>query len=191
MRTFAVPSLLAILLALAGCDLVAPPLLIVQEGFEAGLKDWAQGSDVPQDPNSRKPVAWSIDLSQERVAGGNWSTHWFLDGRQDDGTIWLRRTLTVSKSRPLAVTISLQLWSPAQSANIRAYVVAYAGALMPVEEADFTYRAPADKKAGWQRYRFTIPIARTAGEIWVAFGISVAWETLLEYFIDDVRIEVR
>ncbi len=189
MRTFSCSLLLA--LALTGCDLVAPPLLIVQEGFEAGLKDWAKGSDVPPDPNSRKPVAWAIDLAQEQVAGGNWSTRWFLDGRQDDGTIWLMRTLAVPKNRPLSMTISLQLWSPSQSANTRAYVVAYAGVLMPVEEAEFTYREPADKKAGWQRYSFTIPIMRTAGEIWIAFGISVAWETLLEYFMDDVRIEIR
>lgn len=190
-RPFSAASVLAALLLLASCDLIAPPLFVMREGFEAGLQDWFKGSDVPQDPNSLKPVAWTIDLSQERVAAGNWSSYWFLDGRQDDGTIWLMRTLNVPKGRPLAVTLSLQLWSPAESFNTRAYVVAYASSVMPVEEAEFAHREPADKKTGWREYRFTIPVQRTAGEIWVACGISVAWETLLEYFIDDVRIEVR
>jgi hypothetical protein len=62
---------------------------------------------------------------------------------------------------------------------------------MPVEEAEFTHKEPADKAKGWRRYQFTMPVASTAGELWVALGISVAWETVLEYFIDDVRVEVR
>ncbi len=28
------------------------------------------------------------------------------------------------------------------------------------------------------------------GRLWVAFGISVVWETKVTYFIDDVRIEI-
>lgn len=37
----------------------------------------------------------------------------------------------------------------------------------------------------------SISVSVTEGELWVALGISVAWETLLEYFIDDIRVEVR
>jgi hypothetical protein len=176
---------------LSGCDLFTPPLLVVREGFESGLQMWHKGSDVPPDPVTRKPVVWEIDLSQEQATEGNWATRWFLDGRQGDGTIWLVTLLSIHKNRPLAVTLSLQLWSPAASAMPRAQVVTYVGSLRPVEKAEFTHREPADKKAGWQRYRFTIPVGTTEGELWVALGISAAQKTLLEYFIDDVRVEVR
>jgi len=183
--------ILLLSMALAGCDLLAPPTVIIRQGFEVGWEGWQKGSDVPQDPNTKRPVEWSIELSTKQAKEGYGSARFFLDGRQDDGTIWLAKSLTVPKGRPLIVNLSFYLWSPEQSFNIRAYVVAYAGALMPVEEAEFTHREPADKTKGWRRYQFTIPVASTDGELWVALGISVAWETVLEYFIDDVRVEVR
>lgn len=176
---------------LVGCDLLAPPTVIVRQGFEVGWEGWQKGSDVPQDPHTNRPVEWSIELSTKEFKEGYGSARFFLDGRQDDGTIWLAKVLSVPKGRPLIVNLSFYLWSPEQSDNIRAYVVAYAGALMPGEEAEFTHREPADKTKGWRRYQFTIPVASTEGELWVALGISVAWETLLEYFVDDVRVEVR
>jgi hypothetical protein len=178
-------------LALAGCDLLAPPSVTLRQGFEVGWEGWQKGSDVPQDPTTHRPVEWSIELSTKQAKEGYGSARFFLDGRQDDGTIWLAKLLTVPKGRPLIVNLSFYLWSPEQSSNIRAYVVAYAGALLPVEEAEFTHKEPADKAKGWRRYQFTMPVASTAGELWVALGISVAWETVLEYFIDDVRVEVR
>ncbi len=178
-------------MALAGCDLLAPPTVIIRQGFEVGWEGWQKGSDVPQDPNTNRPVEWSIELSTKQAKEGYGSARFFLDGRQGDGTIWLAKLLTAPKGRPLMVNLSFYLWSPEQSSNIRAYVVAYAGALLPVEEAEFTHREPADKTKGWRRYQFTMPVPSTDGELWVAFGISVAWETRLEYFIDDVRVEVR
>ncbi|MFN4218288.1 MAG: hypothetical protein ACK4HB_03295 [Candidatus Bipolaricaulia bacterium] len=174
-----------------GCDLLTPPAVVVRQGFEVGWEGWQKGSDVPQDPQTNRPVAWAIELSTKQFKEGYGSARFFLDGRQDDGTIWLAKLLTVPKGRPLVVTPSFYLWSPEQSDNVRAYVVAYAGALMPVEEAEFTYREPADKTKGWRRYQFTMPVSSTEGELWVALGISVAWETLLEYFVDEIRVEVR
>ncbi len=176
---------------LVGCELLAPPIVTVRQGFEIGWEGWQKGSDVPQDPTTNRPVEWAIELSTKQFKEGYGSARFFLDGRQDDGTIWLAKFLTVPKGRPLIVTLSFYLWSPERSDTIRAYVVAYAGAIMPVEEAEFTHKEPADKTKGWRRYQFTMPVAPTGGELWVALGISVAWETLLEYFIDEIRVEVR
>jgi hypothetical protein len=176
---------------LTSCDVFAPLVLVVRQGFEISWEGWQKGSDVPQDPNTNRPVEWAIELSTTQAKEGYGSARFFLDGRQDDGTIWLAKLLTVPKGRPLIVNLSFYLWSPEQSSNIRAYVVAYAGALLPVEEVEFTHKEPADKTTGWRRYQFTIPAPSTEGELWVALGISVAWETVLEYFIDDVRVEVR
>ncbi|MCS6936244.1 MAG: hypothetical protein NZ610_01770 [Candidatus Bipolaricaulota bacterium] len=190
-RAALIGSLAIIAALLSSCDLFTPPLVVMREGFESGLKLWHKGLDVPPDPSTRKPVVWEIDLSQERVIEGNWATRWFLDGRQGDGTIWLVTPLSVHKNRPLTVTLSLQLWSATVSAQPRAHVVAYAGSLRPVEETEFSFKEPADKRAGWQRYRFVIPVGSTEGELWGALEISAAQKTLLEYFIDDVRVEVR
>lgn len=176
---------------LAGCDLLAPPVVIIRQGFETGWESWQKGSDVPRDPNTNRPVEWSIELSTKQAREGYGSARFFLDGRQDDGTIWLAKLLTVPKGRLLIANLSFYLWSAEQSDNIRAYVVACAGVLLPVEEAEFTHREAADKTKGWRRYQFTIPVSSTEGELWVALGISVAWETLLEYFVDEVRVEVR
>jgi hypothetical protein len=183
--------IIAISAVLVGCDLLTPPVVIVRQGFEVGWEGWQKGSDVPQDPSTNRPVEWAIELSTKQSTEGYGSARFFLDGRQGDGTIWLATLLTVPKGRPLGVTLSFYLWSPERSDNVRAYVVAYAGAIMPIEEAEFAYREPADKTKGWRRYQFTMPVASTAGELWVALGISVAWETILEYFVDDVRVEVR
>lgn len=176
---------------LTSCDVFAPPVLVVRQGFEIGWEGWQKGSDVPQDPNTNRPVEWAIELSTAQAKEGYGSARFFLDGRQDDGTIWLAQVLTVPKARPLVVNISFYLWSPEQSFNVRANVVVYAGTLLPTEEAEFTQKEPADKTKGWRRYQFTIPVLSTEGELWVAVGISVAWETLLEYFIDDLRVEIR
>ncbi len=182
-------SLVAVLLV--GCDLLVSPIVLVRQGFEVGWEGWQKGSDVPQDPNTNRPVEWAIELSTTQFKEGYGSARFTLDGRQGDGTIWLAKPLTVPKGRPLVVILSFYLWSPERSDTVRAYAVAYAGAIMPVEEAEFTYKEPADKSKGWRRYQFTMPVASTAGELWVAVGISVAGETLLEYFIDDLRVEIR
>lgn len=186
-----VALIFVICVVLVGCDLLTPPVMIVRQSFEIGWEGWQKGSDVPQDPNTNRPVEWAIELSTKQFKEGYGSARFFLDGRQDDGTIWLAKLLTVPKGRPLIVNLSFYLWSPEQSDNRRAYVVAYAGALMPVAEAEFAHKEPADKTKGWRRYQFTMPVASTEGELWVALGISVAWETLLEYFIDEIRVEVR
>jgi hypothetical protein len=102
-------------LALAGCDLLAPPSVTLRQGFEVGWEGWQKGSDVPQDPTTNRPVEWSIELSTKQAKEGYGSARFFLDGRQDDGTIWLAKLLTVPKGRPLIVNLSFYLWSPEQS----------------------------------------------------------------------------
>ncbi len=176
---------------LTGCAVFAPPVLVVLQGFEIGWEGWQKGSDVPQDPDTNRPVEWAIELSTAQAKEGYGSARFLLDGRQDDGTIWLAKLLTVPKGRPLVVSVSFYLWSPEQSFNVRANVVVYAGTLLPTEEAEFTHKEPADKTKGWRRYQFTTPVSAPEGELWVAVGISVAWETLLEYFVDEIRVEVR
>jgi len=164
----------------------------VEEGFESGLGTWARGADVPLDgeiPN--QTVEWSIEQSDEQSKSGQASARLFLDGKHDDGTIWLTHSFAVPANGEYAVHLSLDLWSQSESFNTLGKVAVYAGPRQPTEEADFDTSQPADQAEGWKRYEYQMK-ARSddQGQLWVAFGISVVWETQVTYFIDDVNIEI-
>mgnify|MGYP006277569747 CR=1 FL=1 len=163
------------------------------EGFEAGLGDWEQGADVPDDPNNPgHPVAWSISGSTEQAAEGSRSAKFELDGSQDDGTIWLVRAFDVPANQSVNVDLDFQLWSPSQSmANTLINVAAYAGPQPPEVEQDFNTERRGNRVEGWDvyDYRFSAQ-SGSGGQVWVAFGISVVWETQVVYYIDDVNVEI-
>jgi len=127
----------------------------VEEGFERGLGNWERGAEVPQDgdrPN--QTVEWSIELSNEQVKGGQATARFFLDGKHDDGTIWLTRSFAVPANEQYVVRIAADLWSHSESFNTLAKVAAYAGPRQPTQEEDFDASQPADQTAGWKRYEY-------------------------------------
>lgn len=166
--------------------------IIFTDSFESGLGAWTQGSDVPEDPNNPgQPVAWSIEQSGDQADDGQYSAEFYLDGRQDDGTIWLVREFDVTPGRAYAVTLSLAFWSETESFNTLAKVAAYAGGKTPDAEADFDVNMSANEVAGWKTYTYILDATATSnGKIRVAFGISAVWETEMTYYIDDVQIEI-
>jgi hypothetical protein len=171
----------------------APRQWTLEEKFEAGLGGWEKGADVP--PDGERPnqtVEWSIEPSTEQARDGQASARLFLDGKHDDGTIWLTRSFAVPANGSYTVRIALDLWSPSESFNTLGKVAAYAGPRQPVEEEDLDTSQPADQATGWKRYNYEINTrSDDVGRLWVAFGISVVWETKVTYFIDDVRIEIE
>jgi hypothetical protein len=198
-------------------EAVSPPLT---EGFEGELagwplhdassKGWQVGADVPDDPNSPgQKVAWSVEASDEQASAGSQSLRLRLDGRQDDGTIWLTRPLAVSAGQPLptadhrdaamtlggqprTVRLSFDLWSASASFNTLANVAAYAGSRAPEAEGDFDLSQAADQAEGWQRYSYSLSAEPNSdGELWIAVGISVVWETEVTYYIDELQVEVE
>lgn len=162
------------------------------DGFEDGLGNWTQGSDVPEDPNNPgHPVAWSITQSSDQALDGQHSARFYLDGSQDDGTIWLVREFDVVAGGTYRVTLSFALWSETESFNTLAKVAAYAGGKAPDAEADFNVEMAANEVAGWKTYHYVIDATATLnGRIRVALGISAVWEAELTYYIDDVEIEI-
>ncbi|MBO3808282.1 MAG: hypothetical protein FGF50_01615 [Candidatus Brockarchaeota archaeon] len=165
----------------------------VKESFETGLDEWVTDADVPLDPN--KPghyVEWNITRSTDVASSGQYSLKLFIDGRQDDGTIWIERKIAVPRNVRINVNISFDFYSERESFNTMAVICAYAGIRNPEAEESFSGIGPADEVAGWKRYRLTATIdTGSSGEIWVALGISVRWETHMTYYIDAVEIEVR
>ncbi|MBS7615022.1 hypothetical protein KEJ18_04750 [Candidatus Bathyarchaeota archaeon] len=167
--------------------------LVIKEDFESGFGQWLADADVPLDPNvPGQPVAWNITRSTDVVYSGQYAVRLFIDGSQDDGTIWLERKITASKNAQVSVTMSFWLFSEHESFNTIAAVVAFAGVRNPEEESDFEVLGAANQVSGWMQYKFEATVnTEDNGEAWVAFGVSVQWETVMAYYVDSVEITVR
>ena len=115
----------------------------------------------------------------------------FIDGKQDDGTIWLERKINVKNNAQIRVSVSFWLYSEEESFNTIAAVAAYAGTAKPKVEDDFAIVGFANEAADWKNYAYTAKLNTDQNvEAWVAVGITVRWETYMTYYIDDVRIEI-
>lgn len=206
------PILLAVLLVsatLAGCTDPMDRTVQIDESFEEGLGGWARDADVPDDPNRPgRKVNWSIDPTTNRSRTGDASARLFLDGRQDDGTIWLERTVEVPPDARYRINVTAHAWSRSESFNTIAHLVMVGGLVDPEAEGDFPppgesrvqgkegvvaggLREPLDQRAGWRPYSFEWVTPELAtGTLHVAVGITAVWETEMTYDVDDVRILV-
>jgi hypothetical protein len=169
----------------------------ITEDFEQNIGEGDFGElfingHVPQDPNNPShTMQWHIRRVSNISRSGVHSVELFIDGKQDEGTIWLERKITVKKKAQIRVSVSFWLHSEQESFNTIAAVVAYAGIVKPNVEDDFVIVGFANEEVGWKNYAYTADLTTDSnGEAWVAVGISVRWETYMTYYIDDVRIEV-
>ncbi len=163
------------------------------EGFEEGLGDWVKDADLPLDPNNPgHPVAWNISRVTSLSSSGQYSLEFYIDGRQDDGTIWIEKEIPAKSSSQMHVRVSFEFYSEQESFNVIAGVCAYAGISNPTLEEDFVVLGPANEVAGWKRYTHEKTFyTDSSGKVWVALGITVRWETEMTYNIDDIRITVN
>ncbi len=166
-------------------------MLTVRESFENGMADWTVGKDVPIDPNTGDPVNASASVTDVRARTGSKALLLTIDGRQDDGTVWVQVHILMGAASARNIETVFYVYSEVESFNVLAEVVAYAGVSQPNAETDFEKLGQADPAVGWNRFELTQEVEADAGDsIYVAVGITVAWETILEYEFDDVRITV-
>ena len=167
--------------------------LVLKEDFEGGFGEWIADADVPLDPdNLNRTVEWNVTRTTSVAYSGQYAVKMFIDGKQDDGTIWLERRIAVSKNTRVKVTMTFWLYSEEESFNTIAAVVGYARTDNPEEESNFKVLGAANQVAGWKQYKFETAVdTGDAGELWVALGISVRWETVMTYHVDSVEITVR
>lgn len=195
MRRTALTLLLVVLASLMLTSCFHHPVsLSFEGGFEGDLSAWQTGADVPMDPNNPgNPVAWSISASLDQAVEGDRSARFELDGSQDDGTIWLTRAFEIPANQRIDVDLDFQLWNETLSmANTLINVAAYAGPQPPEAEGDFNTERPGNRVEGWDEYEYQFSTQSSAnGQIWVAFGISVVWETQVVYHIDEVNVEIE
>lgn len=169
-----------------------PKPIVYDEGFEEDFGGWIGDADVPPDPNNPgSPVDWNVSRVTSPVKSGQYSVEFYIDGRQDDGTVWIERKLSVKTNSKIQVTVSFDFYSESESFNAIASVVGFAGSSNPEAEADFTVLGQANEVSGWKRYIHTATLnTGSSGEVGVAIGISVRWETEMTYNLDDVKVTI-
>jgi len=169
-----------------------PKQVIYGEGFEEDFGGWEGDADVPPDPNNPGfLVDWNVSRVTSPVKSGQYSLELYIDGRQDDGTVWIERKLSVQKDSQIQVKVSFEFYSESESFNAIAGVVGFAGTSNPEVEEDFTVLGQANEVAGWKRYTHTATLTTgSSEEVWVAVGITVLWETEMTYHLDDVKITI-
>ena len=169
-----------------------PKPVLSTEGFEEDLGGWTKDADVPPDPNNPgHDVAWDVSRVTSLAYSGQYSVELYIDGRQDDGTVWIEKRLLAEDNSQVRVEVSFQFHSEQESFNVIASVCAFAGNSDPTVEADFTVLGPANEVAGWKKYAHTATFtAGSTGEVWVALGITVRWETEMTYHVDDVTVAI-
>lgn len=170
-----------------------PEQTIFSDDFEHDFGDWTIDSHVPEDPNNPgETVTWTIERTLTNSFSGENSVLFQIDGRQDDGTIWMERKLKLQPNSAKTVNMSFQLWSESESFNTIAEIVAYIGEDNPEVEDDFQVLGAANQVVGWKEYSLSNEISTgDTGEVFVAFGISVRWETEMSYFADGVQATVN
>lgn len=151
--------------------------------FEDGLTGWTVGRDLPADPNTGGPVDSEAVVTDERAASGTRSLSLFLDGSQDDGTIWVQQPVTLDGGQRLSVAT----YSEQESFNTITKLAVYAGPdpRRALVETDFDTSLAIEDHAGWERVSYPVS---PASEGLVAVGISVVWETPVTRLLDDVRL---
>lgn len=183
-------SMAALIIVVISVWLLLPHPQKYSESFENGMGAWVADADVPEDPNNPgQPVEWRIRHMENFSHSGQFSLELFIDGRQDDGTIWIETKIEPRKRSQ--VKVSFWLYSEEQSFNTLAAICTYVGAKNPEAEDDFYVLGAANEVAGWKKYEYSAVLDPSqSGEGWIAVGISVRWEAYLTYYIDDVEVEI-
>ncbi len=190
-RAFVVLIAMLSLLGVISAGCIGGRTTLLEEGFEGDLNGWQIGSDLPTDPETGLPVDASAELTIERSRSGDRSLVMRIDGLQDDGTIWIQTSRDVNKTGTVNFRLSFYVYSEQESFNVIGKVVAYIGLAPPIGEEGFSVLGNADPAEGWNEFVLGSDLHLDNGDsAWIAIGITVAWETFLEYEIDDIVLTI-
>ncbi|MBM4237247.1 MAG: hypothetical protein FJ151_02040 [Euryarchaeota archaeon] len=190
-RKFVVLVAMLALLGVISAGCIGGRTTLLQEGFEDDLAGWQIGSELPTDPQTGLPVEASAELTTDRSRSGARSLVMRIDGLQDDGTIWIQTSRVINRTGTVDFRLSFYVYSEQESFNVMAKVVGYVGLAPPTGEQDFSVLGNADPAEGWNEFVLENDLNLEAGDYaWIAVGITVAWETFLEYELDDIAVTI-
>ncbi len=101
----AVVAAIAIAIGVIGAWILRSNFMTYSESFENGFGKWIVDADVPEDPNNPgQPVEWHISRTSNVPHSGQNSLEFFIDGQQDDGTIWIETRIEAGKRSHVKVS---------------------------------------------------------------------------------------
>ena len=191
-KVYLVIGILIVIITVAAWYFYPTPV-VYNESFENDFGGWMADADVPLDPNNPgHSVDWNVSRVASLAYSGKYSMELYIDGKQDDGTVWIEKKILVRNNSKIQVEVSFKFYSEQESFNVIAKVCAYAGISNAEVEDDFIVLGSANEVAGWKEYTYTtILLTGSSNEVWVAVGITVGWETEMTYNIDDVSVTLR
>ena len=164
--------------------------------FETSLDGWIGDADNLVGENDSIAVDWNVTRIKENPYKGNYSICLKIDGFHDDGAVWIEKSFFVENDnhRYKFVKVSFYFFSDNTGMNSRALIFASINTTNPSIEEDFddkiTMITSDSYLDGWYKLSVSAKIL-PQDQIWIAIGIKVAWETLLEFYIDNVSVRIR
>lgn len=182
----------AVRLCVLGAALLAP---VVAQGavfelseFQGSFDGWSQQwNNYRPAPHITPGV---VSLSDERGYRDGHSLKFDMgNGRGDDGTLWIEKAYDVPAGVTTPVGVSFALFNTRRSDANLFQVKAYIGERDPQVQTDFDWIGLTNLTNGWDnRFTHVKHVTAPSGRAWVALGISVAWESHRDYWIDHVRV---
>ena len=154
--------------------------------FEDELSGWTVGKDLPTTPGeSDETVDHSASTTADDASDGERSLELYIEGVADDGTIWVEQSVDITDVE----TVTVDVYSRMNSANRMSQVAFFAGEKPDdgLSEEDFNREKDIEDHSGWKAYSY--PVGDLEGEVTVAIGMNVVWETEIVRRFDDVRLE--
>lgn len=153
--------------------------------FETGftVDPWTVGTDLPVDSATELDVGAGAGIYSGNAADGHYPLALSIDGRHDDGTVWVQQEADLEDVSGLALSV----FSPSESFNTLSKVAVYTGPDpgRPLMEKDFDTTQRVEDHAGWTTYEYPVDYDKKGI---VAVGVSVVWETYVRRLVDDVRL---
>ncbi|HEY3393146.1 MAG TPA: PEP-CTERM sorting domain-containing protein [Lacipirellulaceae bacterium] len=153
--------------------------------FQTGFDGWQQQWHKESTSGTDGVATHSTERGYNDVASLKFDMG---DGFGDDGTLWIEKQFAVPAGVPTPVSLSFQLFNEFQSDFSTFEVKAAISTQNPNEQADFTTIGSTDSAEGWVPFTYEDTIISPSGQVWVAAGIRVAWETPRVYWIDHVTV---
>jgi uncharacterized repeat protein (TIGR01451 family) len=160
------------------------------ESFEHGRfnRYWVD-FEVPFASERPSPIPFYAVCSRVEAYHGHFAQEIFLDGTQDDGTVWLEGTFPVDPGSEVRVDVEFELFR--YQPDIAFFPVVAIGVLDPEREFDFSV-VPGAAVAGWDYVTSSATIQSGPYDtIHLGLGITVTWETTGTFFTDLVTVTIR
>jgi hypothetical protein len=166
-----------------GCNVAIADTFVYDfaSGFDGWQQQWHENnSPGGSDGVVSQSILGYLDSASLMFDMGN--------GAGDDGTLWIEKQFAVTPLLQTRVDLAFYLYNLEQSDVNTFQVKAIIRNADPNVQADFTTIGETNSAAGWVPFNYGLDLTSPTGQIWVALGIRVAYESPRDYWIDHVAV---